>query len=111
MANTTETIERAAQSGLGVLDARDLQQDQDAVFGWQRPRVPVGESTQSYAGQEFTNGHGQIEVAMPREGTPQGTGYTLIRDSSNPTVVLVFAADRWRQLCDGIRDGQYDLSD
>jgi len=109
MVRSTATVERAAQTGLGVLDSRDLADSQDGDYGWQRPRVPVGES-QSYAGQEITTG-GQIEVALPREGTPQGLGYTLIRDSSNPTVVLVFTADRFRQLCTGVRDGQYDIAD
>ena len=102
---STQTIENAARTGLGVLDARDLPGAADGDYGWQRPRVPAGET---FGGQEIANG-GQIEVALPREGTPQGTGYALIRDSSNQQVVLVFAADRFRQLCDGIRDGQYDL--
>jgi hypothetical protein len=104
--DSTQTIENAARTGLGVLDARDLK-DGDGEFGWQRPRVPAGET---HAGQSLGNGTGQIEVALPREGTPQGMGFALIRDSSSPATVLVFAADRFRQLCDGIRDGQYDLS-
>jgi hypothetical protein len=101
----TETIQEAARTGLGVVNARDLPAA-DAEFGWQRLRAAPANET--YGGQNIAEG-AQIEVALGREGTPQGRDIVLVRDTASPALVHVYEKSRWQQLCAGIIDGQWNM--
>lgn len=99
--SSTEIIERAAETGLGVVYQRDLP-DAESEFSWQRPRETRG--------GEFGGNGAQIEVALPRADSPQGTNHVLIRNPDEQGAVLVFTKPRFQQLVAAIKDGQYDMA-
>ena len=104
--DSTGTIQRAAQTGLGVIDARDLQDSDEC--GWQR-RAPASDST--FGAQDpGTADAARLEVALGREGTPQGPGIVLVRAAGTTAPVHVYDRALWQELVDGILDGQWRMA-
>lgn len=100
------TIEQAAQTGLGFVRAQDLPGASDPDFGWQQ----AGVSGETPGGVDLGNRNGgRLEVALPRAGTPQGAGYALLRNSSDPQNVLVIARELWHEHVAAAKAGHYDM--